>query len=127
MKESYYLERIATTCDADWKEYLKIGTFTEGLCFRLIVYPSLDIYTLEDWKDVLYNKNYKIISKDGTYLEPDEMLELITQPHASNLKRADINLSWVLGYGGNFDWVRYEPPLNTWSHKCPIKSNRGCC
>lgn len=57
---------------------LHIGKSSFGWHFNLCIYPYMNIYNLEDWKEMFENEDYYIMSEDDEELSCEDMMRIIT-------------------------------------------------
>jgi hypothetical protein len=82
MGTNYYLkQKCCASCGRSDERH--IGKSSAGWCFGLHVYPDDGINTLEDWRKLFSDQSNKIRDEYGSDVEPQEMLNAIT------------NRSWV--------------------------------
>lgn len=100
------------------QEGLHIGKSSSGWHFSLCIYPYLDIYNLEDWKELFENRDYYIMSEDYEELNCDDMLRIITE-------RKSYSLTKALQEGKTVE--QFEQECVDKSNELDKKINEGMC
>lgn len=86
MGTNYYIKEKNTNCCPNCGFGQRhIGKASYGWHFMLRVYPEDGIMTLDDWKNLFYDKDSVIHNEYKDEISPDRMMELIT------LRRLDTN------------------------------------
>lgn len=73
---------------------LHIGKSSCGWCFDLAIYPTYNIYLLDDWKRFFFNSCFEIYDEDNRKIKPEEMMDIIT-------KRGDPSKGFEFDKDGN--------------------------
>ena len=82
LKSSHFYQEIENSMlsyQITEETHLHIGKSSIGWFFNLCIYPKLGINELEDWEKLFRDtENFKIIDEDGETVDPDWLLENIT-------------------------------------------------
>lgn len=75
MSVSYYLTHKQDKCLHCNRAYepVLIGQDSAGWAFALFVYPSLEIYDIDDWVKLWSSEDMKIIDEYGTIIDKERM------------------------------------------------------